>query len=131
MRSQLVTTFVCALGVLCMLVPGGQAATKASGLPPHATLVSVEGASTTYHVEGMYGQTVTVDVPSHAMADIKLSNKDQGTVQATVVSLNGETHRVKVQMHEGQTLVLAMPPETLARLRLGEQFTLVVPRRLG
>jgi hypothetical protein len=131
MRSHLVTIFVCALGVLCLLAPGVQAAAKESAPPPRATLVSVEGAATTYHVEGMYGQTVTVNVPSHAMADVKLSNKDQGTVQATVVSLNGATHRVKVHTHEGQTLVLTMAPETLARLRIGEQFTLAVPRRLG
>jgi hypothetical protein len=31
---------------------------------PRAKIVSVEGTETTYEVEGMHGQLVTVDVPS-------------------------------------------------------------------
>ena len=48
---------------------------------PVATLVSVEGATTTYHSQDWNGQTVTVQVPSHASEDIK-GREAQGIVRA-------------------------------------------------
>jgi hypothetical protein len=91
----------------------------------------VEGAATTYQVEGMHGQTVTVDVPSQALTDIKLSDPAHGTVQGTVVALDGETNRVKVHTQEGQLVLLELPHETVMRMRLGDTFTLAVPRPAG
>ena len=43
----------------------------AAAQAPRAKIVSVEGAATTYEVEGMSGQLVTVEVPSQSTADIK------------------------------------------------------------
>jgi uncharacterized protein YpmB len=82
-----------------------------------------EGATTTYTVEGMHGQMVTVDVPSNTMADVKLSDAAQGTVQGKVVALDGETNRVKVHTQERQLIVLGMPHDTVMRMRLGDIFT--------
>ena len=50
---------------------------------PSATIVSVEGASTTCHTRDWNGKPVTVRVPSQSVADIR--GKDtEGTVRATV-----------------------------------------------
>ena len=40
----------------------------AAAQAPRAKIVSVEGAATTYQVEGMSGQLVTVEVPSQSTA---------------------------------------------------------------
>jgi hypothetical protein len=96
-----------------------------------AKIVSVEGAATTYEVEGRYGQPVIVDVPSQSTADIKLSNPDQRTVEGKVLALDGQTNQVKVHTRAGQTLVLEMDPGSLRGLRLGDTFTLAVPQPAG
>jgi hypothetical protein len=98
---------------------------------PHAKIVSVEGAATTYNVEGMHGQLVTVDVPAQSTADIKLSNPAQRTVEGKVLTLDGQTHQVKVHTQAGQTLVLEMDPGSLRGLRLGDIVTLAVPQPAG
>ena len=131
MRSTLYPTWVCLLGVLCVAAPLALAADQAAGQSPHAKIVTVEGAATTWQVEGMHGQTVTVEVPSHTITDIKLSDPAHGTVLGTVVSLDGETNRVKVHTQEGQMVVLELPHETIMRMRLGDTFTLAVPRPAG
>jgi len=77
----------------------------------------------------MHGQTVTVDVPSRAITDVKLSDPAQGTVYGTVVALDGEVNRVKVHTREGQMIVLELPRETILKMRLGDTFTLAVPRQ--
>jgi hypothetical protein len=127
MHSKLSTPLVLTLAVLCMLAPVVLAADQASGQLPHARIATVEGATTTYHVEGMHGQMVTVDVPSQSIADVRLSNKAQGTVGATVMSVDSETNRVKVRTQEGQKLVLEMPPTFLKQMRIGGQVMLMAP----
>jgi hypothetical protein len=116
------------LGVLAALV---LTAAQAAEPSPRAKIVTVEGATTTWQVEGMHGQTVTVEVPSRTAADVKLSDAAQGTVQGTVVALDGEMNRVKVHTREGQMVVLEMPRETIMKMRLGDTFTLAVPRPAG
>jgi hypothetical protein len=96
-----------------------------------AKIISVEGAATTYEVEGMHGHLVTVDVPSRSIADVQLSNPDQGTVEGKVIALDGQTNQVKVHTRAGQTVVLEMDPGSLRGLRLGDTFTLAVPRPTG
>jgi hypothetical protein len=103
----------------------------AAAQAPRAKIVSVEGAATTYQVEGMSGQLVTVEVPSQSTADIKLSNPDQRTVEGKVLALDGQTNQVKVHTRAGQTLVLEMDPGSLRGLRLGDTFTLAVPQPAG
>ena len=62
-------------------------ATPPQASAPSATIVSVEGASTTYHTRDWNGKPVTVRVPSQSVADIK--GKDaEGTVQATVTAVD-------------------------------------------
>lgn len=131
MRTIRDIALVCALGTLCSVAPCVLAADQASRSSPHAKIVSIEGATTTYKVEGMHGQTVTVDLPSQSTADVKLSNTEQRTVHGTVVALDGGTNHVKVHTQEGQTIVLEMSPESLKGLRLGDPFTLAVPRPAG
>jgi hypothetical protein len=94
---------------------------------PRATIVSVEGASTTYRSRDWNGQTVSVRVPSQAAADIK--GKDvEGNVRATVTAVDPTAHRVKVRTHEGQTIVLDMAPATLAGLKVGDPLLFTVPK---
>jgi len=131
MGLTLYTAWVCILGVLCVTAPVALAADQATGQPPRAKIVTVEGAATTYTVEGMHGQTVTAEVPSQMLTDIKLSDPAQGIVPGTVVALDGETNRVKVHTQQGQLVALALPHETIMRMRLGDTFTLAVPRPAG
>ena len=101
-------------------------ATPPQASAPSATIVSVEGASTTYHTRDWNGKPVTVRVPSQSVADIK--GKDaEGTVQATVTAVDPASHRVKVRTSEGQTIVLAMAPGSLAGLKPGDRFICTVP----
>lgn len=94
---------------------------------PRATIVSVEGASTTYHSRDWNGQTVSVRVPSQSAADIK--GKDvEGNVRATVTAVNPTAHRVKVRTREGQTIVLDMAPATLAGLKVGDPLLFTAPK---
>jgi hypothetical protein len=114
-----------------MLAPLVLTAVQAAEQPPRAKIVTVEGATTTWQVEGMHGQTVTVEVPSRTVTDVKLSDPTEGTVQGTVVALDGEMNRVKVHTREGQMVVLEMPHETIMKMRLGDTFTLALPRPAG
>jgi hypothetical protein len=93
---------------------------------PVATIVSVEGASTTYHTRDWNGKRVTVRVPSQSVADIKDHNAD-GTVRATVTSVDAASQRVRVRTAEGQTIVLAMAPEALAGLKAGDRILVTMP----
>ena len=93
---------------------------------PSATIVSVEGASTTYHTRDWNGKPVTVRVPSQSVADIR--GKDtEGTVRATVTAVDPAAHRVKVRTSEGQTIVLAMAPGSVAGLKPGDRFIFTIP----
>jgi len=94
---------------------------------PRATIVSVEGASTTYHSRDWNGQIVSVRVPSQSAADIK--GKDvEGNVRATVTAVDPTAHRVKVRTQEGQMIVLEMAPATLAGLKVGDPLLFTVPK---
>ena len=94
--------------------------------PPSAAIVSVEGASTTYHTRDWNGKRVTVRVPAQSVADIK--GKDaQGNVRATVTAIDPTTHRVKVRTPEGQTIVLEMAPSALADLQVGGPVLFTAP----
>ena len=110
---------------LCVTLTLVYAARDASGQPV-ATIVAVEGASTTYQVQDWNGQTVTVQVPSQTAADIK-GQDAQGTVRATVSAVDTTTNRIKVQTAEGQTIVLAMAPASLKGLQVGDPFLFTVP----
>jgi translation elongation factor EF-1alpha len=91
-----------------------------------ATIVSVEGATTTYHSQDQDGQTVTVQVPSHSSADIKVSDR-QGSVHATVIAVDTTINRVTVRTSEGQTIVLEMSPASLTSMQVGDLFTFTLP----
>src|SRR6185295_10031767 len=96
-------------------------ATPPQASAPSATIVSVEGASTTYHTRDWNGKTVAVRVPSQSAADIR--GKDaEGTVRAVITAVDPASHRVKVRTSENQTIVLAMAPGSLAGLKAGDLF---------
>ena len=71
---------------------GAFLATSSMGLAAETVeIVSSAGASTTWNVRGIGGRPVTVDVPSHTLADITVSkaatpgqDKATDTVEATV-----------------------------------------------
>jgi hypothetical protein len=98
-------------------------------------VLTVEGATQTWHVTDRDGKIVEVDVPSQSIVDIQTSQEQRprasstagpvtGTVQATVVAVDTLTNRVKVQTQAGQVIELA----TAAKDRqLGEQVTLTLP----
>ena len=116
---------VLTVGFLCLAIILVGACSEAAG-QPSATIVSVEGATTTYHVQDWHGQSVTVQVSSQSAADIK--GKDaQGNVQATVTAIDTTTNLVKVRTPEGQTIVLAMSPASLRGLQIGDPLTFTVP----
>jgi len=93
---------------------------------PVATIVSVEGATTTYYSQDWNGQTVTVQVPSQSSEDIK-GRDAQGIVHATVSAVDTTINRVKVHTPEGQTIVLAMSAASLTSIQVGDLFTFTVP----
>ena len=100
-------------------------ATPPQASAPSATIVSVEGASTTYHTRDWNGKPVTVRVPSQSAADIK--GKDvEGTVRGTITSVDPASHHVRVRTSEGQTIVLAMAPGSLAGLKPGDRLIFTV-----
>ena len=91
-----------------------------------ATIVSIEGATTTYKSIDRDGKPVTVRVPSQSSADIK--GKDaQGNVTGTVTALDLTQRRVKVQTAAGQTIVLEVSPAALTGMQVGNTFTFTVP----
>jgi len=93
---------------------------------PAATIVAVEGASTTYHTRDWNGQRVTIRVPSQSVTDIKDKDAD-GTVRATVTSVDTASQHVRVRTSEGQTIVLAMAREALTGLKPGDRIVFTMP----
>jgi len=129
MSHQFSLPLVVTIGLLWVVSSLGCASMIAPTEPtePRATIVSVEGASTTYHSRDWNGKSVTVRVPSQSAADIK--GKDvEGNVRATVTAIDPTTHRVKVRTHEGQTIVLEMAPASLADLKVGDPLLFTVPK---
>jgi hypothetical protein len=111
----------------CLLVATAMVcAVNAAPAQPVATIVSVEGATTTYHSQDWNGQTVTVQVPSQSSEDIK-GRDAQGIVRATVTAVDTTTNRVKVHTPEGQTIVLDLSPASLTSMQVGDPLTLTVP----
>ena len=90
-------------GVLWAVTTGlgcaDRAASPQAGAPS-ATIVAVEGASTTYHTRDWNGKRVTVRVPSQSVTDIKDKDAD-GTVRATVTSVDTASQHVRVRTSEG------------------------------
>ena len=121
-----------ALGVaLCLLgfvTPLVMAAEQPSKPLPSAQLIAVEGASHTYQSIDYDNRVITTSVPAQSITDIQTSNPD-GTVRATVVSIDLTTNRIKAQTDAGQVLVLAIAREEIGSIKLGDTFTLAVPRR--
>ena len=117
-------TLVATVGCLLVATSMVFAVNEAPGQPV-ATIVSVEGATTTYHSQDQDGQTVTVQVPSHSSADIKVSDR-QGSVHATVIAVDTTINRVKVHTPEGQTIVLDMSPASLTSMQVGDSFTFML-----
>lgn len=131
MRRQHCMPVLCVLSLLGSVALTVLMPCPAAAQTPHAKIVAVEGAATTYQLEDIHGDLVTADVPSQSLADIKLSNPDQRTVEGKVIALDGQTNQVKVHTRAGQTLVLEMDPRSLRNLRLGDTFTLAVPQPAG
>lgn len=131
MHRQHCMPVLCALSLLGSVAVTMFTTCPAAAQAPRAKIVSVEGAATTYHLEDIHGALVTAEVPSQSMADIKLSNPDQRTVEGKVLALDGQTNQVKVHTRAGQTLVLEMDPGSIRGLRLGDTFTLAVPQPAG
>jgi hypothetical protein len=126
MSHQFSLPLVVTIGLLWVVSSLG-CASMIAPTEPRATIVSVEGASTTYHSRDWNGQKVTVRVPSQSAADIK--GKDvEGNVRATVTGVDPTTHRVKVRTREGQTIVLKMAPDSLANLKVGDPLLFTVPK---
>src|SRR5438093_10826711 len=84
-----------------------------------AMIVSLEGATTTYHSQDWNGQTVTVQVPSQSSEDIK-GRDAQGIVHATVSAVDTTIPRVQGHRPEGQAIVVAQSPASLPSIQLGQ-----------
>ena len=94
-----------------------------------ATIVSVEGASATYHMRDTRdwnGKSVIVRVPFQSAADIRGQNAE-GTVRAIITAVDPASQRVKVRTSENQTIVLAMAPGALAGLKWGDLLIFTIP----
>lgn len=128
------TIFILAAVVLCVGI--AFAPIGAFGQMPRANVVTVEGATTTYHITDMGGKQLMVSVPSQSVADIRTNTRgaaslsrqsDQaaGTITAQVVAVDMQTNMVKVLTQAGQTIKLEMMADDV---QIGEQLTLVVPR---
>ena len=91
-----------------------------------ATIVSIEGATTTYQSIDRDGKPVTVRVPSQSFADIKGVDA-QGNVTATVTALDITQRRAKIQTSAGQTIVLDLSPAALTGMQVGNTYTFTVP----
>jgi hypothetical protein len=101
-------------------------ATPPQASAPVATIVAVEGASTTYQTRDWNGKRVTVRVPAQSATDIKDRDAD-GTVRATVTGVDPASQHVRVRTAEGQTIVLAMAPKDLAGLKPGDRLVFTRP----
>jgi phage baseplate assembly protein gpV len=120
----LVVTVACLWAVIA--VGCADRATPPQASAPSATIVAVEGASTTYHTRDWNGKTVTVRMPSQSATDIR--GKDaEGTVRGTITAVDPAAHRVRVRTSEGQTIVLAMAPGSLTGLKPGDLFSFTMP----
>jgi phage baseplate assembly protein gpV len=119
---------VVTVACLWAVIAGGCAdrATPPQASAPSATIVAVEGASTTYHTRDWNGKRVTVRVPSQSVTDIKDKDAD-GTVRATITNVDTASQRVRVRTAEGQMIVLAMAPEALAGLKAGDRILVTMP----
>jgi hypothetical protein len=73
MRRPYYILALCALSLLGNVAMTVLTLRSVAAQAPRAKIVSVEGAETTYEVEGMHGHLVTVEVPSQSVADVKLS----------------------------------------------------------
>ena len=120
----LVVTVACLWAVIA--VGCADRATPPQASAPSATIVAVEGASTTYHTRDWNGKRVTVRVPSQSVTDIKARDAD-GTVRATVTNVDTASQHVRVRTSEGQTIVLAMAREALAGLKAGDRIVFTMP----
>ena len=115
------------VNVGCLLVATAMAcAGNEAPVQPVAMIVSVEGATTTYHSQDWNGQTVTVQLPSQSSADIK-GRDTQSIVHATVTAVDTTINRVKVHTPEGQTIVLDMSPASLTGMQVGDPLTFTIP----
>ena len=101
-------------------------ATPPQANAPSATIVAVEGASTTYQTRDWNGKRITVRVPSQSVTDIKDKDAD-GTVRATVTSVDTASQHVRVRTAEGQTIVLAMAREAITGLKPGDRLVFTMP----
>jgi hypothetical protein len=119
-----VVTVACLWAALVLACADRAAPPQSSA--PSATIVAVEGASTTYQTRDWNGKRVTVRVPSQSVTDIKDKDGD-GTVRATVTRVDAAAQRVRVRTAEGQTIVLAMAPEALAGLKAGDRILVTMP----
>src|SRR4029453_5851910 len=117
----LVVTVGCLLVATAMVCAVNAAPTK-----PVARIVSVEGATTTYHSQDWNGQTVTVQLPSQSSEDIK-GRDAQGIVHATVSAVDTTIHPGEGQTPEGQTIVLDMSSASLTSMQVGDPLTFTVP----
>jgi hypothetical protein len=120
-----------ALGVLFVAASMILVAHATAEQPPSATIVTPESSTTIYQVRDMHGEMVTVEVPSLAPPELKVSDPAQGTVRATVLAVDGQTNQVKMQTQEGQMLLLNLPSESVKALRIGDQFTLRITQPSG
>ena len=102
---------------------------KAPPTPPSATIVSVEGVSTTYRTRDWNGQSVTVRVPSQSPADIK-GTDPEGSVRATVTAIDPTANHVQIRTAEGQTIVLEMARAARKDLQVGDPVLFTVPKPL-
>lgn len=121
---------VSVLGVGMLFAPLGTSAQT-----PGAKILSIEGETSTYHVEDKTGKLIEVEVPSSSSAAV-LTNppgtanpspqagQGRGTVSARVMAVDTQSNKVKVVTQAGQTIHLEMATQGL---QIGDQFTLVVP----
>jgi hypothetical protein len=118
------------MGTGMLFAPSGTSAQT-----PRARIVSIEGETTTYHVEDKEGKIVEVEVPSSSSAAVltkspgtanpnPAAGQGRRTVSASVVAVDTMSNKVKVITHAGQTIHLEMPAQDL---QIGDQFTLIVP----
>jgi hypothetical protein len=122
---------VSVLGVGMLFAPLGTSAQTS----PRAKILSIEGETTTYHVEDKTGKLIEVEVPSGSTADVLTKppsstnpssqvGQAQRKVSASVVAVDTQSNKVKVVTQAGQTIHLEMATQDL---QIGDQLTLVVP----
>lgn len=124
---------------LIMLIAGLWCFASLAGAAEQATIVSIEGESTTYNLRDIGGKMVTVEVPSASTRDVKTADtpaQNAGaaapsapeSVDATVTSVNADSNQVSVRTQAGQEIVLAVSPASVAMVQPGATIRLVVPQ---